>query len=243
MKKRQRIRNLILLLSFLLFPVTQFYFSPYLIIWGASQGMITASFFTFAVFLFGSLFVGRAFCGWVMPCGSFQELCFQVNDKEPKTGKLNLLKFVIWVPWLITIFVMALLAGGYKRVEYFFAMDHGISVSNIYAYIIYYGVLLLFLLLSLIFGKRATCHYICWMSPFMIIGRKISNWINLPSIRLKSKKENCVQCGSCRKACPMSLEVNKMVTEKNMENSECILCGKCADVCPKNVITMYFGRL
>ena len=38
--KRQRVRIGILLASFALFPVTIFYFSPYLIVWGAFQGVV-----------------------------------------------------------------------------------------------------------------------------------------------------------------------------------------------------------
>ena len=40
--KRQRARMGVLLVSFALFPVTIFYFSPYLIVWGAFQGVAAA---------------------------------------------------------------------------------------------------------------------------------------------------------------------------------------------------------
>jgi ferredoxin len=40
----------------------------------------------------------------------------------------------------------------------------------------------------------------------------------------------------------MSLEVQAMVLDQHMENSECILCGTCVDVCPKNVIGYDFGK-
>jgi polyferredoxin len=144
---------------------------------------------------------------------------------------------------MITIVTVALLAGGIKRADYFFIMDHGISVSNIYMYIPYYIVILLFFLNSIIFGKRANCHYLCWMSPFMIIGRKISNFFNIPSVRIKSEKDKCINCKKCNSECPMSLDVNNMVNCNKLENYECILCGKCADICPKNVIKFDFGRI
>ena len=136
MKKRQHIRSGLIILSFLLFPITQFYFSPYLMVWGASQGIITASFCTFAFMLFGALFIGRAFCGWIMPCAGMQETFFLNNKKKPKTGKLTYIKFALWLPWLLAIMVLALRAGGYKKVEYFFHLEHGISVSNVYMYIL-----------------------------------------------------------------------------------------------------------
>lgn len=240
--ERQNMRYFFIVFSFLLFPVTQFYFSPYLVIWGASQGIITASFVTFTALFLGALLIGRAFCGWVMPCAGMQEVFFLINNNKPKTGKLDYLKFIIWVPWVISIAILFLLAGGYKRTEYFFHLQNGISVSNVYMYIPYYIVMLLFFLNSVIFGKRANCHYLCWMSPFMIVARKISGFLNTPALRLKAESAKCVNCKICDRECPMSLEVSDMVSRGYMENSECILCGRCVDACAKHAIGFYFGR-
>lgn len=41
---RQRVRKTLLLISFLLFPITIWYFSPYLIIQAASEHIINGSF-------------------------------------------------------------------------------------------------------------------------------------------------------------------------------------------------------
>jgi ferredoxin-type protein NapH len=38
---RQRVRKALIILSFLLFPITMNYFSPYIIVDGASQGIIS----------------------------------------------------------------------------------------------------------------------------------------------------------------------------------------------------------
>lgn len=243
MLKRQNLRNTFLISSFLLFPITQFYFSPFLIVWGASKGIITGSAIIFMLLFLVSLFAGRVFCGWLCPGGGMQEILFQSNNKKPKIGGLNYIKFFIWIPWIISIITLILLASGYKRTDYLFMIDHGISVSNIYMYIPYYIVIILFFLNSIIFGKRASCHYFCWMSPFMIIGRKVSNFINIPSLRLRAEKDKCISCKKCNKECPMSLEINNMIHCNKMENSECILCGKCVDTCPKNAIKFYFGKV
>lgn len=47
--KRQNIRKLLLIISLLLFPITIWYMSPYLIIQGAMEGIITGSFIVFNV--------------------------------------------------------------------------------------------------------------------------------------------------------------------------------------------------
>ena len=67
--KRQNIRKLLLIISMLLFPVTIWYMSPYLIIQGAMEGIVTGSFIVFAFMLFGSILFGRLFCGWICPMG------------------------------------------------------------------------------------------------------------------------------------------------------------------------------
>ena len=71
---RQKIRKALMLLMFALFPVIYYYFSPYLIIMGAAEGIIVGSLIVFASLFVFSLFLGRAFCGWVCPAGATQEL-------------------------------------------------------------------------------------------------------------------------------------------------------------------------
>lgn len=50
MVNRQKIRKAVIIISVILFPITYYYFSPYLIIDGASQGIISGSFIMFATF-------------------------------------------------------------------------------------------------------------------------------------------------------------------------------------------------
>jgi polyferredoxin len=108
-------------------------------------------------------------------------------------------------------------------------------------YIIYYAVIGIFLLLSVTLGRRAGCHTICWMAPFMILGRKLRNTVNWPALRLEAETERCINCKKCTQNCPMSLDVNGMVQQGAMEQSECVLCGTCVDVCPKDVIHCSFS--
>ena len=54
--KRQNIRKLLLIISLLLFPITIWYMSPYLIIQGAMEGIVSGSFIVFLCMLLGSVF-------------------------------------------------------------------------------------------------------------------------------------------------------------------------------------------
>lgn len=234
--KRQKIRKALVICSFLLFPITIYYFSPYLIIMGVSEGIIAGSFVVFGLMFLSSLFLGRAFCGWVCPAGGLQECCTLASDKRAKGGKLNWIKYIIWVPWISIIAIMTVNAGGLKRIDFLYQTKYGISVSEPQAYIIFYAVILLIVIMAFTAGKRSFCHYVCWMAPFMIIGSKIKNKLGYPSLNLKGEKDKCIGCNSCTKKCPMSLEVMEMVQKSNMKNTECILCGECIDVCPKKAI-------
>lgn len=239
--KRQKIRKGIIFISFLLFPITLYYFSPYLIIQAAFEGIIAGSFIIFTLMLLSSLFLGRAFCGWLCPAGGIQEAAFMVNSKPNKGGIRKLIKYAIWLPWVITIALLLMNAGGIKKVDVLYQTWHGISVSNPTVYIIYYGVVFLIVILSYISGKRSFCHTVCWMAPFMVLGNLIRNKLHIPGLKLQTNSENCIKCGKCTSNCTMSLNVQNLVNNQKLaQNIDCILCGECVDICPKNVIHFKF---
>ncbi|MBO7703733.1 MAG: 4Fe-4S binding protein [Solobacterium sp.] len=234
---RQKIRRTIIFISFLLFPVTIWYFSPYLIIQAASEHIMNGSFIVFMTMLVGSMFLGRAWCGWLCPAGGLQECLFRINENPAKQGWRNKIKYVIWAVWISAVIVTFVLGKQDVTVNFFYMTDHGISVSEIYDYVIYYGVLFILVLPGLIHGRRAACHYICWMAPFMVIGSSIGRFLHLPQLHIEAEKEQCISCGRCSKVCPMGLDV-KELTAKGLNGTctECIQCGACVDECPKQVL-------
>ncbi|MEF9426500.1 MAG: hypothetical protein L0956_04760 [Candidatus Mariimomonas ferrooxydans] len=68
---RQRIRTGIIFITFLLLPAVYYYFSPYLIIMGASEGIISGSFIVFAFLFLSSLFFGKKFLWLVLSPGRY----------------------------------------------------------------------------------------------------------------------------------------------------------------------------
>ena len=234
---RQKIRKTLLIVSFLLFPVTIWYFSPYLIIQAATEHIMNGSFIVFACMLAFSMFFGRVWCGYFCPAGGLQECLFMCKPDPAKQGWRNRIKYVIWVLWMIAVVISFILGKNDLTIDFFYMTDHGISVSGIYNYVIYYGVIILLVLPALIHGKRASCHYICWMAPFMVIGSTLGRILHLPQIHIEADRNACIECGQCNRACPMGLDVKSMVSEgTNAKCTECIQCGACIDSCPKKVL-------
>ncbi len=236
---RQKIRNTVILILFLSFPIILNYFSPYLSMNAAFAGIVSGSLLLFGILFVSSLLVGRAFCGWVCPVGCFQDICMRINDKH--RPKHHWIKYLIWTPWFAFIVFGMIRAGGIKKIDPLYMTESGISVSEPLQYITYFMVLGIFLILALAIGRHAFCHYGCWIAPFMIFGRKIRNVFGWPSLQLLAKTESCIDCKTCTKNCPMSIDVWHRVKTGDMEHGDCILCGQCADNCRQSVIGYSFG--
>ena len=86
---RQRIRKGILIFSLLSFPVIMNYLSPYVIIDGASQGIVNASLIVFTLMFLSALFPGRLWCGWACPAGALQELATPINNRLAPRGRFD----------------------------------------------------------------------------------------------------------------------------------------------------------
>lgn len=244
--RRQGIRRSLLLLAFIAFPVTMNYFSPYLIVDAAFKGVVNGSFLVFASMFVGALVFGRLWCGWMCPAAGIQEPLMRVNARRVRS-RTDIVKWVIWVPWMALIVFGAVHAGGYTSVNALYGTVGGISVAGdadrpiVAAYVIYFLVVLLFFGLAAGLGRRGGCHSVCWMAPFMIVGRAVRNTLAWPALRLVSDKNACKSCGTCTSECPMSIDVQAMVAGNTMENPECILCGTCIDACPTRAIRYSFS--
>lgn len=236
--KSQILRRRISSVSFFLFPATFVYFSPYVIVDASAKGIICGSFFMFILLFIGSLVFGRAFCSWACPLGAAQEILSPLKKKFAINGRI--IKWFIWVPWIISIIILAIRQGGYREINPLFRTSHGFSLGSIYTAIAYMCVLFVLLIAQFTIGKRSFCRHICWIAPFMILGSCIKKSLKIPSLKLLKTDSPCVNCKRCTKSCLMGLDVENMIITNKMENSECILCGNCADACRKECIKLKF---
>jgi len=240
----QKIRRSLVLGSALLFPVTMIYFSPGMVFRGARLGVLSGSYITFFVLFVASVFFGRAWCGWLCPAAGFSEIAQQLNNSPFKANRMKNLKYWIWIVWLIAIAsVVFFVGGGFKSIDPFLGTNRGISIHNISLLAAYYMVVGIIVVSSLTLGRRGFCHSLCWMAPFMVLGRKLCNASRLPALRLSAKTERCAGCQVCESVCPMSLPVKHMVNTRSIENVDCVLCGACVKACPKQVLCLAIERI
>lgn len=234
---RQTIRRILLVITFLLIPVTIFYVSPIVIIMGAAEGVATGSLLLYVALFVLSFFVARLWCGWLCPMGAWQELCSPVIKRTVKNTWLNRVKYVLSALWILGIGYLFISAGGIHAVDPLYGTVGGISISSAEVFGMVCLIFAIIFIVAFIAGKRGFCHVICPIAGIMVAGRKIRNHFGWPALGLQADAGKCTDCATCSRGCPMGLDVNGMVRKNAMENAECILCAKCADTCPAGAIT------
>jgi len=234
---RQRMRLSLIILSFILYPVTFAYVSCPIITEGAGLGIVTGGLVVFTLLFLGSLVLARLWCGFLCPAGGLQEVCNLAFRRPLLTKKLDWLKYLVFLGLFGSLALAIWSAGGLKTVELFYQTQNGISILAAGGIVMFLGPVIITLLFTLIFGKRGFCHTFCPIAVMLMIGRKIRNLFYCPALHLEAEEDRCIDCKKCSKECPMSLDVNGMVRLGAMEQTECILCGSCVDTCPNNVIS------
>jgi ferredoxin len=85
--------------------------------------------------------------------------------------------------------------------------------------------LLLFFIIASIAIKRPFCRIICPIGAVYSLFNKGS------LMHLAFDKNTCIQCGICRKVCPMDID-----PVQNPNQLECIRCNECVAACPKSCL-------
>jgi polyferredoxin len=237
---RQQIRKSFLLISFLIFPLTFFLFSPFLPFQAAAEAVLAGATIIYILLFLLSFTVGRAFCGWICPMSGMQDVCSHIK-KRPLNPEKGWIRFLFWIPWIIGLIVMFVMAKRPPVLNFFFEMPLKISIDEPWKFIIYYAVLIIIVGMAFLIGNRSFCRHLCWIAPFMISGKKLGHLLHIPRLHLKTDPEECIDCKLCNRACPMNLDVNAMCKDGHILHDECILCGSCVDACSTSCIHYSFS--
>ncbi|MEM4293402.1 MAG: 4Fe-4S binding protein [Thermoplasmata archaeon] len=203
---------------------------------GAEQyGVIVNPFlllyFLGTIFLIALIF-GRATCGWGCPVGALQDLFGlksryrELKDGGARYAKFGILAFTLLFSYIFmekvftdicpvgfltaTLPTLILIPGYVEPMSPFFEVKVFLT-------------LLLFLLIY--FVARGWCRYIC---P---LGAQLSLFNRISITYIKLNKERCVDCGACKKHCPMGID-----PRKHTDSFECIRCGRCIEACNKKAL-------
>jgi polyferredoxin len=234
---RQSIRKWLLIISFVLLPVTLMYISPIVIVMGAAQGIATGSMLLFIANFLLSLLVARLWCGWLCPMGAWQEICSPVMKHTVREGWRNNVKYGVTALWLAVLAYLFFSAGGIRSIDPFFGTENGLSITSVATIIVVVVIFTLLFIIAYLMGRRGFCHVFCPVAGLMITGRKIRNLVGWPALQLDADASRCIDCKRCSKECPMGLDVNGMVRKGEMESPDCICCASCADACPEHAIS------
>lgn len=170
--------------------------------------------------IFGPLIFGRGWCGYACWTAMILDLLPYKTPKAPRK-KLGFIKYIAFA--LSFVFVSALFlfrVGNLERIMFWCFL-----LGNVVYYSV--GIILAFIFKD----NRAFCKYVCPITVFL----KPMSYFSL--MRIKCNKDTCVECGKCKKVCPMNVDMTDN-SRKRLNGTECILCMECVESCPKKSLKL-----
>lgn len=221
---------------------------------------------TFAAFFAFFFVIGKAFCGWVCPLGTLQELIgklgrrFGIGLRRFVKGDLGEIKHVRPVKWLILlglVFLLPLLTGLGVTPHSLGNPFCDICPSRVATTLLtgdteqlalrlgdnvsftlgaIANVLIGFTLVGALAIRQPFCR-ICPLLAFNSLFQRLS-----PMRLAKPTRDKCGTCSICAEACPMDIPEISMESGRKAYHEDCTLCGRCAEYCPQDgVIQLKWG--
>jgi formate hydrogenlyase subunit 6/NADH:ubiquinone oxidoreductase subunit I len=218
------------------------------------QGLLP-TLITLGTFLLFFVVLNKAFCGWICPLGTFQELLQLAGQKlglhrseSLAPGVVQRMRPVKWAILGLLVFGFPLLTGlGYLNHDLgdpycricpsrlLTTLANG-DTSELVVDTASTTTLILSLIADFLFGlmvalaltlRQPFCR-VCPMLALHAVFRKLG------LLRLvKQASPRCGKCGLCAKACPMDIrEIHTEMEKRDVTFEDCTLCGRCVEFCP-----------
>ncbi|MCK7487703.1 MAG: 4Fe-4S binding protein [Bacillus subtilis] len=175
------------LISFLLFPVTLNFFSPYVSIDGAMAGIISGSLLLFGLFFLFGVFFGRAWCSYGCPWAAPSEYLMKVNNKPVNRKRLAVIRYIIFFIWFSVLVLGFVLAGGIKGVDPLHLTDSfGFRRRTHQVHDLLYGIVVIVFMHCV--------DWQTWRMPFDLLdvavhGRRNDSWREIGNSKIQSPIE------------------------------------------------------
>ena len=222
---------------------------------------------TLGTFLMLMVVLNKAFCGWICPLGTFQELLNMLGQKLGLQQQHSLDQRLVhrarpvkWLVLALLVFTFPLLTGlGWlnhdlgdpfcricpSRILTTLATGntsqlHVDTASTTTLILSLTGDFLFGLVVALALTIRQPFCRICPLLALQAAFRKLG------MLRLvKNATPRCDKCGLCVKACPMDIaEVQTEMKRHDVTFEDCTLCGRCVEFCPdKDVLKLKYAGL
>ncbi len=170
--------------------------------------------------IFGPLLFGRGWCGYACWTAMILDLLPYKKPVAPrkKLGYVKYITFALSFAFVSALFLLKV--GDLERIMFWCFL-----IGNVVYYAL--GVLLAFIFKD----NRAFCKYACPITVFL----KPMSYFS--AMRIKCDKKTCVECGKCKKVCPMNVDMTDN-SRKRLNGTECILCMECVESCPKKSLKL-----
>ncbi|MFA5371962.1 MAG: 4Fe-4S binding protein [Sideroxydans sp.] len=216
---------------------------------------------TFFAFFF---FLNKAFCGWVCPMGTVQEIVYRIGRKLGRPlhrfdrGNVGRVRPVKWLMLLVLVLGLPLLAGlgtvsnelgdpfcqvcPSRLVTTLLTADvEQIAVKTSGGISFFLGALgntlFGFVIIAALAVRQPFCR-ICPLLSWNALFQKIS-----PMQLVKKQNDKCDKCSVCEKACPMDIHEIGREHGRKAFHEDCTMCGRCVEFCPDDDVIQikFFG--
>jgi polyferredoxin len=193
------------------------------------QRIYLSSFILLAAVLITAILFRRAFCGYICPLGTLQEIFSRLGRRIFK--RAYRLPAAVDRParWLKYVVLVVVVIGSARTADLIirpydpWAAYHHLASNELWLEFSWgVGVLIATLLGAVVFN-RVFCKYLCPMGALLGLLSFLS-WT-----RVRRRPETCIQCGRCDQICPVDLKVS---SRELVTSPECLDCHECVNVCP-----------
>lgn len=221
--------------------------------------------FTFLGFFAFFVVLNKAFCGWICPLGTIQEVIYKLGRRlllpfhKLSGSGLARVRPAKWAILVVLIFILPVLAGLGVAPHAFGDPFCQVCPSRIATTLLTADVeqvavpragwadmgfaalrnaIFGFVLVAALTVRQPFCR-VCPLLALHALLRRLS-----PMRLVKAPHDRCASCGICTKACPMDIPEIAAGHGAAAFHADCTLCGRCAEFCPDDgVIRLKWGPL